>query len=39
VFSLGLRLLGADVQWTYLLIGILIIVAVTVDQYIRKASA
>ena len=39
VFSLGLRLLGADVQWTYLLIGILIIVAVLVDQYIRKASA
>ena len=39
VFSLGLRLLGADVQWTYLIIGILIIVAVTFDQYIRKASA
>ena len=39
VFTLGLRLLGADVQWTYLLIGILIIVAVMVDQYIRKASA
>lgn len=39
VFSLGLRLLGADVQWTYLLIGVLIIAAVTVDQYIRKASA
>ena len=39
VFTLGLRLLGADVQWTYLLIGILIIVAVTVDQYIRRASA
>ena len=39
VFTLGLRLLGADVQWTYLLIGTLIIVAVTVDQYIRKASA
>ena len=39
VFSLGLRLLGADVQWTYLIIGILIIVAVTFEQYIRKASA
>ena len=38
VFSLGLRLLGTDVQWTYLLIGILIIAAVTVDQYIRQAS-
>lgn len=36
VFSLGLRMLGADVQWTYLLIGILIIMAVTIDQYIRK---
>ena len=39
VFTLGLRLLGADVQWTYLLIGMLIIIAVAVDQYIRKASA
>ena len=28
VFSLGLRLLGADAQWTYLLIGALIISAV-----------
>ena len=39
VFTLGLRLLGADAQWTYLLIGILIIGAVAVDQWIRKASA
>ena len=38
VFTLGLRLMGADVQWTYLLIGALIIAAVAVDQYIRKAS-
>ena len=38
VFSLGLRLMGADVQWTYLLIGILIIAAVAVDQWIRRAS-
>jgi fructose transport system permease protein len=38
VFSLGLRLLGADAQWTYLLIGALIIAAVAVDQWIRKAS-
>ena len=38
VFSLGLRLMGADVQWTYLLIGALIIAAVAVDQYLRKAS-
>lgn len=39
VFSLGLRMLGADAQWTYLLIGLLIIVAVAVDQWIRKAAA
>ncbi|SFA75418.1 mannose ABC transporter membrane protein /fructose ABC transporter membrane protein /ribose ABC transporter membrane protein [Poseidonocella pacifica] len=38
VFTLGLRLLGADAQWTYLLIGILIIAAVAVDQWIRKVS-
>ncbi|MCY4446465.1 MAG: ABC transporter permease [Rhodobacteraceae bacterium] len=36
VFSLGLRLLGADAQWTYLFIGLLIIFAVAVDQWIRK---
>ncbi len=39
VFTLGLRLLGADAQWTYLLIGLLIIAAVAVDQWIRKVSA
>ncbi|GFE64306.1 ABC transporter permease [Litoreibacter roseus] len=39
VFSLGLRLLGADAQWTYLLIGVLIILAVAVDQWIRKVAA
>jgi fructose transport system permease protein len=39
VFSLGLRLLGADAQWTYLLIGVLIIGAVAIDQWIRKVSA
>ena len=38
VFTLGLRLLGADAQWTYLLIGCLIIAAVAVDQWIRKVS-
>lgn len=38
VFQLGLRLLGTDVQWTYLLIGVLIIAAVAVDQWIRKAA-
>ncbi|MBX3581242.1 MAG: ABC transporter permease [Rhizobiaceae bacterium] len=38
VFSLGLRLIGTDPQWTYLLIGALIIVAVAVDQWIRKVA-
>ena len=38
VFTLGLRLLGADAQWTYLLIGLLIIAAVAVDQWIRKVA-
>lgn len=38
VFTLGLRLLGADAQWTYLLIGLLIIAAVATDQWIRKVS-
>ena len=38
VFSLALRLLGADPQWTYLLIGLLIIFAVAIDQWIRKVS-
>ncbi len=38
VFSLGLRLLGTDPQWTYFLIGVLIIGAVTIDQWIRKVS-
>ena len=39
VFTLGLRLLGADAQWTFLLIGLLIIAAVAVDQWIRKVSS
>jgi len=39
VFTLSLRLLGADVQWTYFLIGVLIIAAVAVDQWIRRVSA
>lgn len=39
VFSLGLRLYGADAQWTYLLIGVLIIAAVAVDQWIRKVAS
>lgn len=39
VFTLGLNMYGTDPQWTYLLIGVLIIAAVAVDQWIRKASA
>ncbi len=39
VFSLGLRMIGTDPQWTYLLIGALIIFAVTIDQWIRKGTA
>lgn len=39
VFSLGPRLIGTDPQWTYMLIGLLIIFAVAVDQWIRKVSA
>jgi len=38
VFSLGLRLIGTDPQWTYLLIGLLIIIAVAIDQWIRKVA-
>lgn len=38
VFSLALRLIGTDPQWTYLLIGTLIIAAVAVDQWIRKVA-
>jgi fructose transport system permease protein len=37
VFELGLRMLGTDPQWTYLLIGAPIIGAVAIDQWIRKA--
>jgi fructose transport system permease protein len=38
VFEMGLRMAGADAQWTFLLIGVLIIAAVSVDQWIRKVS-
>jgi fructose transport system permease protein len=37
--GLGLRLAGTDPQWTYLLIGVLMIAAVAIDQWIRKAVA
>lgn len=36
--GLGLRLAGTDPQWTYLLIGVLLIAAVALDRWIRKAS-
>lgn len=39
VFELGLRMAGANPQWTFMLIGMLIIGAVAVDQWIRKVSA
>ena len=39
VFEMGLRMAGADAQWTYLLIGVLIIAAVAVDQWIRKVTS
>jgi fructose transport system permease protein len=39
VFEMGLRLVGTDPQWTFFLIGVLIIFAVAVDQWIRKAAA
>ncbi|WP_241648434.1 ABC transporter permease [Paenirhodobacter populi] len=39
VFEMGLRLVGTDPQWTFFLIGALIIFAVAVDQWIRKVSA
>jgi fructose transport system permease protein len=39
VFGLGLRLMGTDPQWTYLLIGLLIIAAVAIDQWIRKIAS
>ena len=39
VFEMGLRLVGTDPQWTSFLIGVLIIFAVAVDQWIRKVSS
>lgn len=37
-FEMGLRLVGTDPQWTFFLIGALIIFAVAVDQWIRRVS-
>lgn len=39
VFQSGLRLIGVDVLWQVFAIGWLIIVAVGIDQWIRKVSA
>ena len=39
VFEMGLRLVGTDPQWTFFLIGVLIIFAVAIDQWIRKETA
>lgn len=38
VVSMGLNMLGADPQWKVFLTGMLIIGAVTIDQWIRKVS-
>jgi fructose transport system permease protein len=38
VLGLGLRLAGTDPQWTYLLIGVLMIAAVALDRWIRRAA-
>ena len=39
VFMLGLGMAGVNPQWTFLLIGTLIILAVAIDQWIRKVAA
>ena len=39
VFSSGLKLAGADPQWVLFAIGCLIILAVAIDQWIRKIAA
>jgi fructose transport system permease protein len=38
-FTLGLSLAGVDQQWRLFAIGVLVIVAVSVDQWIRKVKA
>ncbi|MGL4744567.1 MAG: ABC transporter permease [Dermatophilaceae bacterium] len=38
-FGQGLSILGVDAQWRILAIGILVILAVSVDQWIRKVKA
>lgn len=39
VFMLGLGMAGVNPQWTFMLIGTLIIVAVAIDQWIRKVTS
>ena len=39
VFRNGLALAGVDVLWQEFAVGVLIIVAVAIDQWIRKVSA
>lgn len=39
VFMLGLGMAGVNPQWTFMLIGTLIIAAVGIDQWIRKVAA
>ncbi len=38
-FSFGLSLAGVNQQWRLLATGVLVLVAVTVDQWIRKVKA
>lgn len=38
-FAFGLSQLGVDQQWRYLATGVLVIVAVAIDQWIRKVKA
>ena len=39
VFTSGLKLAGVDPQWTTFSVGVLVILAVAADQWIRKVSA
>ena len=39
VFMLGLGMAGVNPQWTFMLIGTLIILAVGIDQWIRKVAS
>jgi fructose transport system permease protein len=39
VFRIGLSIAGVDDQWRVLATGLLVIVAVSIDQWIRKVKA